>query len=144
MDRESALDASGTLDLDDYLLASPVQELATTEAFLPEVDGHPTKFAADARFSRAFLAADDEYDRLEATYLEARSFGRNTIVARLRYGTGLGSEIPVYDEFSHTTTIYVVEEVASEAPTPVPPTTTGEVLGAGGSLPTTCAAYSTC
>ncbi len=55
---------------------------------------------AEGRFARAFLAADDEYDRLETTYLEARSFGRNTIVARLRYGTGLGSEIPVYDEFS--------------------------------------------
>ena len=53
----------------------------------------------DTTFSRAFLAADDEYDRLEAVYLEARSFGRNTFVGKLRYGTGLGSEIPFYDHF---------------------------------------------
>jgi len=35
----------------DYVLVSPVHELATTEAFLSEVDGHPTKFAAGERFS---------------------------------------------------------------------------------------------
>lgn len=49
--------------------------------------------------SRAFLGADDEYNRLEVVYVEARSFGRNTFVGRLRYGTGLGSEIPFYDHF---------------------------------------------
>ncbi len=38
-------------DSNDYVLVSPVHELATTEAFLPEVDGHPTKFAAGERFS---------------------------------------------------------------------------------------------
>lgn len=38
-------------DLNDYVLVSPVHELATTEAFLTEVDGHPTKFAAGERFS---------------------------------------------------------------------------------------------
>ena len=35
----------------DYVLFSPVHELATTEAFLSEVDGYPTKFAAGERFS---------------------------------------------------------------------------------------------
>ncbi len=39
------------LDSNDYVLVSPVHELATTEAFLTEVDGHPTKFAAGKRFS---------------------------------------------------------------------------------------------
>lgn len=39
------------LDSNDYVLGSPVHELATTEAFLSEVDGHPTKFAAGERFS---------------------------------------------------------------------------------------------
>jgi CubicO group peptidase (beta-lactamase class C family) len=40
-------------DLDPYayVLVSPVQDLVTTEAFLVEVDGYPTKFAADERFS---------------------------------------------------------------------------------------------
>lgn len=35
----------------DYVLVSPVHELATTEAFLAELAGHPTKFAAGERFS---------------------------------------------------------------------------------------------
>ena len=39
------------LDPSDYLLVSPVHELAETEAFLVEVDGYPTKFAAGERFS---------------------------------------------------------------------------------------------
>jgi CubicO group peptidase (beta-lactamase class C family) len=39
------------VDLNDYVLVSPVHELATTEAFLAEVDGYPTKFAAGERFS---------------------------------------------------------------------------------------------
>jgi len=39
------------LDSNDYVLVSPIQELATTEDFLTEVDGHPTNFAAGERFS---------------------------------------------------------------------------------------------
>jgi CubicO group peptidase (beta-lactamase class C family) len=39
------------LDPYDYVLVSPVQDLITTEAFLAEVDGYPTKFAAGERFS---------------------------------------------------------------------------------------------
>ncbi len=39
------------LDSNDYVLVSPIHELATTEAFLAEVDGHPAKFAAGERFS---------------------------------------------------------------------------------------------
>jgi CubicO group peptidase (beta-lactamase class C family) len=39
------------LDSTDYVLVSPVHALATTEAFLAEVDDHPTKFAAGERFS---------------------------------------------------------------------------------------------
>ena len=40
-------------DLDPYayVLVSPVHELASTEAFLVEVDGYPPKFAAGDRFS---------------------------------------------------------------------------------------------
>lgn len=38
-------------DVDDYVLQSPVHELATTEAFIPEIDGHPSKFPAGERFS---------------------------------------------------------------------------------------------
>lgn len=39
------------LDVRDHVLASAVHELATTEAFLRELDGHPTKFSAGERFS---------------------------------------------------------------------------------------------
>jgi CubicO group peptidase (beta-lactamase class C family) len=39
------------LDSNDYVLVSPVHEFATTEAFLAEVDGHSTKFAAGERFA---------------------------------------------------------------------------------------------
>jgi CubicO group peptidase (beta-lactamase class C family) len=39
------------LDPDDYVLVSPVHELANTEAFLAEVDGYPAKFAAGEQFS---------------------------------------------------------------------------------------------
>lgn len=45
------LDEDGDFDLDDYALDSPVQLLDTTESFLPEVDGYPTKFSAGTRFS---------------------------------------------------------------------------------------------
>lgn len=38
-------------DSNDYVLVSPVHQLATTEAFLTEVDDHPTKFSAGERFS---------------------------------------------------------------------------------------------
>ena len=39
------------LDLSAYVLKSPIQDLDTTEAFLVEVDGYPTKFTAGERFS---------------------------------------------------------------------------------------------
>jgi CubicO group peptidase (beta-lactamase class C family) len=39
------------LDVNDYVLVSPVHELTTAEAFLAEVDGHPTKFPAGEQFS---------------------------------------------------------------------------------------------
>jgi len=45
------LDEDGDLDVDDYLMPVPVQELATTEQYLSVLDGHPQKFAPDERFS---------------------------------------------------------------------------------------------
>lgn len=39
------------LDLSSYVLRSPVQDLDTTEAFLAELDGYPTKFPPGQRFS---------------------------------------------------------------------------------------------
>ncbi len=37
-------------DLNDYVMPVPVHELASTEDYLPVLDGHPTKFAPDERF----------------------------------------------------------------------------------------------
>ena len=45
------LDEETGLDLDDYLMAAPVHELATTEQYLEVLDGHPNKFAPGERFS---------------------------------------------------------------------------------------------
>jgi CubicO group peptidase (beta-lactamase class C family) len=45
------LDEESDLDLDDYLMPVPVQELATTEQYLAALDGHPQKFAPDERFA---------------------------------------------------------------------------------------------
>lgn len=39
------------LSASDYVLRSPVHQLTTTEAFLVELDGYPTKFEAGERFS---------------------------------------------------------------------------------------------
>jgi CubicO group peptidase (beta-lactamase class C family) len=38
-------------DVTDYVLAVPAQELSTTEAYVPVLDGFPTKFAAGTEFS---------------------------------------------------------------------------------------------
>jgi CubicO group peptidase (beta-lactamase class C family) len=45
------LDEESDLDIDDYLMPVPVHELATTEDYLPALDGHPSKFAPEERFS---------------------------------------------------------------------------------------------
>jgi CubicO group peptidase (beta-lactamase class C family) len=45
------LDEDTDLALEDYLLPVGVQHLATTEAFLPVVDGYPQKFPAGTAFS---------------------------------------------------------------------------------------------
>ena len=42
-------DAEG--EITDYVLARPVQELETTDGFLPVLAGHPQKFTPDERFS---------------------------------------------------------------------------------------------
>ena len=44
------LDEEVEVDYSDYLMPVPVQELATTEQYLPILDGHPTKFPAGERF----------------------------------------------------------------------------------------------
>ncbi len=45
------LDEELDLDFTDYLMPVPVQELATTEAYLGVLDGHAQKFAPGERFS---------------------------------------------------------------------------------------------
>ena len=45
------LDEESDLEVDDYLMPVPVQELATTEQYLAVLDGHPQKFAPGERFA---------------------------------------------------------------------------------------------
>jgi CubicO group peptidase (beta-lactamase class C family) len=45
------LDEELDLDFADYLMPVPVQQLATTEAYLEVLDGHPQKFAPGERFA---------------------------------------------------------------------------------------------
>jgi CubicO group peptidase (beta-lactamase class C family) len=45
------LDEELDLDFTDYLLPVPAQRLATTEAYLEVLDGHPQKFSPDERFA---------------------------------------------------------------------------------------------
>ena len=45
------LDEESDLDFDDYLMPVPVHELATTEQYLPALDGHEPKFSAGERFA---------------------------------------------------------------------------------------------
>ena len=45
------LDEEAGLELDDYLMPVPVQELATTEQYLAVLGGHPRKFAPGERFA---------------------------------------------------------------------------------------------
>ena len=45
------LDEDAGYELDDYVLAVPVHELATTEQFLRVLDGHPARFPPGERFA---------------------------------------------------------------------------------------------
>jgi CubicO group peptidase (beta-lactamase class C family) len=45
------LDEDSDIDESDYLMPVSVHELATTEAFVPVLDGYPTKFTAGEKFS---------------------------------------------------------------------------------------------
>lgn len=45
------LDEELDLDFSDYLLPVPAQQLATTEAYLAVLDGHPQKFSPGERFA---------------------------------------------------------------------------------------------
>ena len=45
------LDEDGGWEVDDFILTLPVHTLTTSEAFLPMLEGHPTKFAPGERFA---------------------------------------------------------------------------------------------
>ena len=54
----------------------------------------------DLRFSRAGLGADDEYDRLHARFVHAWNSGKNRWLLQLEYGSGLGTTLPLYADFT--------------------------------------------
>jgi CubicO group peptidase (beta-lactamase class C family) len=45
------LDEEAGHDITDYVMPVPVHELATTEGYLPALDGHPTRFRTGRRFA---------------------------------------------------------------------------------------------
>ncbi len=49
--------------------------------------------------STAELGADDEYEKAEMRTTQAFTRGRNTFIASLDYGTSLGANLPLYDDF---------------------------------------------
>jgi len=65
----------------------------------PAIPQHGSRVVVHGLFSRDWLGADAEYDRLELDAAHFRSRGRHTAFAALRYGTNLGSDLPAYEEF---------------------------------------------
>lgn len=53
----------------------------------------------EAFVSRGGLGADDDYDKLQIRTLQARTFGRNTILVGVDLGTDLGSKLPFDDQY---------------------------------------------
>jgi NTE family protein len=55
-----------------------------------------TAFYVEWLDSLDWLGADDDYERLESTFLHAVSFDANTVVASANFGTVTGGTLPVY------------------------------------------------
>jgi NTE family protein len=57
---------------------------------------------ADAQLfaARESLGSDAEYDRLHLGLLGAVSFGRHTLVGSLEHDSALGTDLPIYEEFT--------------------------------------------
>jgi len=59
--------------------------------------GH--RLSANAFSGMSALGADDDYQKIDATWTGAHSFGPHTVAASLAGGTDLGSGLPPYDSF---------------------------------------------
>jgi NTE family protein len=66
------------------------------DVYLPTMGNRSTLTAFLARES---FGSDDTYDAVELSVTQAGSFGRNTLVGKLKVGTSLGSTIPFYSQF---------------------------------------------
>lgn len=60
---------------------------------------HGTSAFASLMLSREGLGADINYDLLELNLTHAQSVDRHTLVGSINLGTGLGSDIPFFNEF---------------------------------------------
>jgi NTE family protein len=60
--------------------------------------GH--RLLAGAFAGMSALGADDDYQKLDASWTGAHSFGPHTVAATVSGGTDLGSGLPAYDSFS--------------------------------------------
>jgi len=78
---------------------------ARLEAILDQIDDaffprHGNSSTLELILSRGALGADDEYDKLSLTTLQAWTYGKGTLLGRIALGTDLGSDLPFYDQFA--------------------------------------------
>ena len=66
------------------------------DLYLPTV-GNLT--VLEAFLARDSFGSDDDYDAVEIRSTQAFTFGRNTLVGKLEFGTSLGSTIPFHSQF---------------------------------------------
>lgn len=57
------------------------------------------RLALDLFAPQGALGADLDYNRLSANLTGGKSFGRNTLVGRIRLGSSFGGDMPYYDQF---------------------------------------------
>jgi NTE family protein len=88
---------AGTLvefDIGGWELSGTLDQL--DNAFFPR---HGNLTQLGVFLSRESLGADLDYDKLLVETTQAWSRGRNTVTLGARFGSGLGSDIPFFDQF---------------------------------------------
>jgi NTE family protein len=66
----------------------------------PNIPRHGWITSAQLFRARESLGSDTGYDRLQGVALGAVSKGRHTLLGSLEYGSALGTNLPVYEDFS--------------------------------------------
>jgi NTE family protein len=94
---------TGAADLprfDDLQIGGLALDAAYDTLDRPSIPHRGVQARLRGRFSREGFGASDSYDRLEFGVVQFVGFGRHTLFGSLSAGGDLGSEIPLYDEFT--------------------------------------------